>query len=135
MLEENSLSSDTTFSTESELDLDEEKVQSVTFHGICLRFYLIIGSCKVFFFKVSHRLSVDRSKLVNIKCTEFSTESDVFLIELFGMHSDIDVRMAYTLLECGFDTYPTLSYCMITFPTNRRYFPLLNHFVVILIIN
>lgn len=62
-------------------------------------------------------------------------ESDIFMIELHCMHHDIDERRALDLVVASFETFPDLSYCLISFPAHTRSFPLLSFFVVDLMLN
>lgn len=46
------------------------------------------------------------------------------------MHKDVDERRVLDLILAAFEIFPDLSYCLIAFPTQTRFFPLLAYFVV-----
>lgn len=72
------------------------------------------------------------SNVPMISLNERITESNVFTIELYGIHSNFDDRLAYDMLEAVFDIFADREYCLISLPTILRTFPLLKYFVKII---
>ncbi|XP_045516923.1 cilia- and flagella-associated protein 61-like isoform X2 [Pieris brassicae] len=76
-----------------------------------------------------------RSSLRINKKTEnknkFSGEPNAFMIELFGLHHDIDESHAFDLLEASFEVMKDYDYCILRKPCSEKSFPLLQHFAFV----
>ncbi|XP_045484649.1 cilia- and flagella-associated protein 61-like [Pieris rapae] len=62
---------------------------------------------------------------------KFSGEPNAFMIELFGLHQDIDESHAFDLLEASFEVMKDYDYCIIRKPCSEKSFPLLQHFAFV----
>ncbi|PSN33369.1 hypothetical protein C0J52_20280 [Blattella germanica] len=73
-------------------------------------------------------------KLRSLDFPTYCGEPNAFMIELFAMHQDWDEKMSPDFLEAAFECYPDLDYCIMTLPPTCNTFPLLEHFVVSLLL-